>query len=502
MLAKQVKGRDFNGCLTYVLGKPGAIKIGGNMRGQDSLALSHEFDQLVHDRSHLTRKVYHCALSLPPGETVSDPTWRKIAQDYLKAMGFADCQYILVRHTDTEHHQHVHIVANRVGMDGKTVSDSFDHYRCQTVVRAIEDSYNLQRVSSSWESGRKALSLRQLKKEVETGKPSVQRILQETIADAIPESLSLADLVDRLQTQKIRTHGFYGRRGGLQGIAYEVEGVMMSGTALGHDYQVGGLRSRLEKQGVSLEWHSEQEVETARRGTIAAIQGAAFDQPKLSVLCDRLRDEGIDLHVQFAKVGRFGRRAKAIQYRAGEICFHGSDLGSSYTLQGLHNRLGVTLDEVEQRSQAVEVRVMSRAIDEILRDSVLESLTQLLRQLSEEAKQKREDKLEVYSNLEPGLNHWLALAALYLKVEENLPIALVVEQTINPTVPQSQGIRDQADRVIQANSKNRPIPSTVWIDYGDGEPNLDSDPKHKVLRVKPQISIPSYAQDLQEFDRA
>ena len=175
------------------------------------------------------------SLSLPPGETVSDPTWRKIAQDYLKAMGFADCQYILVRHTDTDHHQHVHIVANRVGMDGKTVPDSFDHYRCQTVVRAIEDSYNLQRVSSSWESGRKALSLRQFKKEVETGKPSVQRVLQETIADVLPQSLSLADLVDRLKIREIKTHGFYGRRGRLQGIAYEVEGVMMSGTALGHD---------------------------------------------------------------------------------------------------------------------------------------------------------------------------------------------------------------------------------------------------------------------------
>ena len=219
------------------------------------------------------------------------------------------------------------------------------------------------------------------------------------------------------------------------------------------------------------------------------------------MLRDRLTDEGIDLHVQFAKVGRFGKRAKAIQYRAGEICFHGSDLGSSYTLHGLQNKLGVTIDEVEQRSQTVEVRVVSRAIDEALLDSVLESLTQLLRQLSDEARQRRE-RLEIYSNLEPGFNHWLALAALYLKAEENLPIILVIEQTGNLTVPQSQSIRDQADRVIQSNTKNRPTPSTVWIDYGDGEPNLDSDSKHRVLWVKPQISIPSYAQDLQQFDRA
>ena len=128
----------------------------------------------------------------------------------------------------------------------------------------------------------------------------------------------------------------------------------------------------------------------------------------------------------------------------------------------------------------VEVRGVSRAIDDALRDSALESLTQLLRQLSDEAR-RRKERLEVYSNLEPGFNHWLALAALYLKAEENLPIRLVVEQTDQETIPQAQVIRDQADRVIHTNSKNRPTPSTVWIDYGNGEPNLDSDPKHRVL---------------------
>ena len=498
MLAKQVKGRDFHGCLAYVLGKAGAIKIGGNVRGRDPLALSHEFLQPIHDRSHLTRLVYHCALSLPPGEILEDWTWRKITKDYLEAMGFKYSQYILVRHTDTDHHQHVHIVANRVGMDGKTVSESFDHFRCQTVVRAIEEAYNLQPVTSSWESGRKALSLRQLNKEAETGKPSVQRILQETIADIVPVSLSLADLVKRLQSHKIKSYGFYGRKGRLQGITYEFDGVTMSGTALGHNYQVGGLWTQLEKQGASLEpWYSEQEVEKVRRETIAAIQGAAFDQPKLSKLSDRLAEEEIDLHIQFAKVGRFGKRPKAIQYRTGEICFHGSDLGSAYTLQGLQDKLGVSLDDAQQRSQVMEVRGVSQAIDDSLQDSVLENLTQLLRQLSEEARQKQE-KLEVYSNLEPGLNHLLALATLYLKTEEKRPIALVIEPTDNATIPQAQAIREQADRILQANTKNRPNAEKVWIDYGD-EQNLDLE--QRILWVKPQIASSSNAQNLQQLDR-
>ncbi|MCX5965935.1 MAG: relaxase/mobilization nuclease domain-containing protein [Cyanobacteria bacterium] len=500
MLAKQVKGRDFHGCLAYVLGKAGAIKIGGNVRGRDPLALSHEFLQPIHDRSHLTRLVYHCALSLPPGESLEDWTWRKITKDYLEAMGFKYSQYILVRHTDTDHHQHVHIVANRVGMDGKTVSESFDHFRCQTVVRAIEEAYHLQPVTSSWESGRKALSLRQLNKEAETGKPSVQRILQETIADVVPVSLSLADLVERLQSQKIKSYGFYGRKGRFQGIAYEFDGVTMSGTALGHNYQVGRLLTQLETQGGSLEpWHSEQQVKNVRQGTIAAIQGAAFDQPSLSQLRDRLADEGIDLHVQFRKLGRFGTGPKAIQYRTGEICFHGSDLGTAYTLQGLQNKLGISFDDFQQRSQVMEVRVVSRAIDDALQDSVLERLTQLLRQFSEEAKQKQE-KLEVYSNLEPGLNHLLALAALYLKTEEERPIVLVIGATDNATIPQAQTILEQADRILQGNTKNRPNAEKVWIDYGD-EPNLNLDPKQRVLWIKPQIVNSSNNQNLQQFDR-
>ena len=500
MLAKQVKGHDFYGCLSYVLGKAGAIQIGGNVVGTDPQTLNQEFLKPIHERSHVTRRVYHCALSLAPGEALSDSTWRKVTKDYLEAMGFKYSQYILVRHTDTDHHQHVHIVANRVGMDGKTVSESFDRFRCQTVLREIEDRYDLQPVEPSWRSGRKALSLRQLNKEAETGKASVQRILQETIAEALRESQNLPDWIELLNACNIQVYGFYGRKGRLQGIAYKMDEITMSGIALGRNYQVSGVLKQLEQQcpgSSQIAWHSQQEVEKVRRETIAAIQGAAFDQPKLSKLSDRLAEEGIDLHVQFVKVGRFGKRPKAIQYRTGEICFHGSDLGSAYTLQGLQDKLGVSLDDAQQRSQVMEVRVVSRSIDDALQDSVLENLTQLLRQLSEEAKQKQE-KLEVYSNLEPGLNHWLALAALYLKTEEKRPIVLVIEQTDNATIPQVQAIREQADRILQANTKNRPNTEKVWIDYGD-ELNLDSE--QRILWVKPQIASSSNAQNLQQFDR-
>jgi hypothetical protein len=460
MLAKQFKGRDFYGCLAYVLGKDGATQIGGNLTRDNPDSLTHEFTQVSLKRSHLSRSVYHCALSLAPGETLSNATWRNIAQDYLTAMGFDNSQYILVQHTDTESHQHVHIVANRVAMDGKTVSDSFDHYRAQNVVRAIEESYNLRPVLPSWKSSRKALSLRQLKQEAETGIPSVQRLLQDGITEALQDSLSLPDLVDRLQQRNIKTHAFYGHQNRLQGLAYEMDGVVMSGTALGYSYQVGGLMQQLEqKSSGAIALHSPEQIDRSRKTIIASIQGAAFDQPRLPELLDRLQDEGIDTHVQFTKVGRFGKRAKRIQYRVEGIGFQASDLGKDYTLQGLET-IGVqydpTIDDAkidrQQRAENImRVSIKDTMLDESLRDRSLERLMQLLQQLAAEAQGKNYDRLEVFSTLEPGLQQWLAIAALHLREQQDIakPKITVTVLAGNDEESTIAALRQAADRVIE-----------------------------------------------------
>ena len=462
MLAKQFKGRNFHGALAYVLGKEGATTIGGNLPKSDAPTLNHEFTQVSQKRPNLKRSVYHCALSLPPEEALSDVVWRSVARDYLDAMGFEKSQFILVRHTDTESHQHVHIVANRVGMDGKTVSDSFDHYRAQTVVRAIEESYHLRPVLPSWKSSRKALSLRQLKQEAETGIPSVQRLLQDGITEALQDSLSLSDLVSRLSQRHIQTYAFYGQQNQLKGLAYERNGVVMSGTSLGYSYQVGGLMQQLEQQSSgagAIALHSPEQIVRSRRAVIATIQGAALDPPRLPELLDRLQDEGIETHVQFVNVGRYGKRAKRIQYRVDGIGFQASDLGKDYTLQGLQS-IGVlydsatddaTIDRQQRTENVMRVTINGTVMDESLRDRSLESLTQLLLQLAEEAREKNCDRLEVFSTLEPGAQQWLAITALHLREQQERPANPKITVTVlagNDNESTIVALRQAADRVI------------------------------------------------------
>jgi len=462
MLAKQIKDRNFQGCLAYVLGKEGAIRIGGNLPKLDAAGLDFEFTEISKIRSRLSRSVYHCSLSLAPGEALSDSTWRQVARDYLEAMGFEKSQFILVRHTDTESHQHVHIIANRVGMSGKTVSDSFDHYRAQTVVRAIEESYHLRPVLPSWKSSRKALSLSQIKREAETGIPSVQRLLQDGITESLQDSLSLSDLVSRLSQRHIQTYAFYGQQNQLKGLAERWDGVVMSGTSLGYSYQVGGLMQQLEQKSPStseIALHSPEQIVRSRKAVITSIQAAASDQPRLPELLDRLHSKGIETHVQFAKVGRYGKRAKRIQYRVDDIGFQASDLGKDYTLQGLQS-IGIQYDPAtdnaaidrQQRTENVmRVTIKDTGVDESLRDQSLERLMQLLQQLAEEAREKNCDRLEVFSTLESGVQQWLAIAALHLREQQDIAAKPKITVTVLASEDRESTIaalRQTADRVV------------------------------------------------------
>ncbi|WP_254444812.1 relaxase/mobilization nuclease domain-containing protein [Anabaena sp. UHCC 0187] len=143
MIGKHVKGTSFRGLLNYLFGKEGARQIGGNMEGTNPRELAAEFGISRRLNPKVSRAVYHASLSLPHDESLDDDTWHEIAQKYLQGMGFDMNQYVVVRHIDRTH-EHAHIAASRIQLNGITVSDSWDHPKSEAVIRKLEKEYNLQ----------------------------------------------------------------------------------------------------------------------------------------------------------------------------------------------------------------------------------------------------------------------------------------------------------------------------------------------------------------------
>lgn len=258
MIGKQIKGTDFYGCLDYVLGKEGAELIGGNMVGETPAELSQEFQLSVqrHERTRTkkpTRKVvYHATLSVPAEETLNNESWCAIAENYLQGMGFDDNQYILARHTDTEHN-HVHIVASRLRLNGSTVSEWQDYKRSEELIRDLENKYELTPASSSFEKDRRSPTTGERRLFSRTGETSARKKLQDTIDQLTEDSPTMPDLVQQLKDQGIDVRVSPTPTGEM-GISYQLNGVAFSGTHLGRAYTFKGLQkyrgvSYSEKQG-------------------------------------------------------------------------------------------------------------------------------------------------------------------------------------------------------------------------------------------------------------
>src|SRR5690606_11581164 len=126
MKSKIVRGAGFRGALDYIFDEGSkATKnkrpdlIGGTMVGNNPAALAREFSVARDIRPYVAKLVRHCSLSIPAGERISEEKWGKIALRFMREMGFSDeTQWVAVRHNDTDH-DHIHIVASRIGLDAK-----------------------------------------------------------------------------------------------------------------------------------------------------------------------------------------------------------------------------------------------------------------------------------------------------------------------------------------------------------------------------------------------
>jgi hypothetical protein len=210
MIQNIEKGRGFRGVLNYALGKDGAEIIGGTMYGENPRALAAEFRSFRELRPEVGRAVFHASLSAPHGEHLSDTRWAAVAERYAEEMGFAGSPYVVIRHRDAEH-EHVHIIASRVDVRGRVVSQEWDYYRGQAVLRDIERDNGLTPVASSWESPGRQLTRSDVQR-LREGQQPFAEVVRARAIDAFRGAHSWDDLDTRLGQHGLRVEA---KRSGL-----------------------------------------------------------------------------------------------------------------------------------------------------------------------------------------------------------------------------------------------------------------------------------------------
>jgi hypothetical protein len=349
MIGKIIKGSGFQGCLCYVMGKTGAAVIDTNMDGNNPYSLATEFSLSWQLRPKLGHTVCHIILSLSPDEHLNDVSWQKAITQYLKEMGFTNNQYIAVKHTDQENHEHIHLVTSRVKMDGSVVSDSWDWIRSQDVIRKLEKDFELESVPSSWESDRQEQTKNQIENEKQTGKSTVKRQLADRIDLALTNTKALPDFIEQLNREGIEVKVDRDRKGKPKGIAYKFDGVSMAGSSVGKAYSLPRILKRLESI-------SNQEILSNNSVMASYISQVIRGQVKAGMimpqLIEQLKHSGIYAHVKYTRT----KKIKGISYSVRSNSIQGNELGKEFSWGGLQKYLQVSYDPVRDMPIILEMQ--------------------------------------------------------------------------------------------------------------------------------------------------
>lgn len=250
MTGNQIKGKGFRGALRYNLEKVDkgvAELLDSSFAGKSENSILKEVQLIRVQKPNLQKYFYHTSINFPPEENLSNEVMKRIGHDYLQANGFTQHQFIMFRHFDADH-PHLHILVNRIGYDGKVLSDSNDYKRSEQVLRELEIKYNLIKVISSREAKERAMTKDELEMMKRTNAPSAKMKLQTIIKDVLAKgkNLTTEQFIIALERKGVKLQFNQATTGYVSGISYEFQGFIIKGAALGYDFKWPTIKNRID----------------------------------------------------------------------------------------------------------------------------------------------------------------------------------------------------------------------------------------------------------------
>ena len=333
MKAKVNRGNGFSGLIFYAFGgentKRGEI-VGGNMSGKNEAALIKEFALVRRLRPDAIRPVWHCSLSVPKGEKLSADAWKSMCKAFMKKMGFSDFHpYVVVRHSDTDH-DHVHIIASRIGIDSKLWHGKWEVRTAIEATQVLEKEHGLTITKglSLERSSKKNPSNAEVQISEKTGEEPPRVRLQRWVDELVltrPTALKFAEM---LRDRGVTVRANIASTGTMNGFSFAVDGIAFKGSDLGKSYTWAGLQAR----GVTYDQKRDAGLSEYRAGV---------EPPPLPVVVDVI-DNKLQLQqfiqIEIAKKSTAVEFAKSLRARGvivvANIASTGTMNGFSFELNG------------------------------------------------------------------------------------------------------------------------------------------------------------------------
>lgn len=314
--------------------------------------ISRSFGDYLTANRKTEKPILHISLNPDPKDCVTEEQFIKLAEQYMKRMGFGDQPYIVYRHNDIGR-EHLHIVSVRVDETGRAISDSYEHERSMKVCRELEQQFDLTPATKKeWKEG---LPLSPVDYEGGNLKGQLAGVIRPIAREWRFQSLGEYRAV--LSLYGITVDEVKGEYGGREyhGLSYSATdkdgnkiGKPFKSSVFGKEAGIAALEKRMLSSAAWVKSHKDIATDTAAR-IASAMQIAGRDR----ALFEReLMRQGIGVVFRTNDTGRiYG--ATFIDH-ADKTVFNGSRLGKEFSAN-VFNDLFVGQDGIHPQQQSAEV---------------------------------------------------------------------------------------------------------------------------------------------------
>ena len=252
MISKICTGHSFRGSILYICqeAKHAQILFSEGVRDYNSKLMIQDFERQQGFRPEKHHACFHGILSFYPGEKPGDDQIQEIARKYLEGLNIRNTQVAIFKHTDKAH-LHVHLIANLVNNDGKSISDRWIGLRGKKLSQLLTREYQLTQSFSKDLSKIQFQSLKEPEKH--------KYLIYAAVKNQLREAKTMDDLQARLQKLGVAMQYKYkGHSKEKQGVSFKLGEFAFKGSEIDRAFSY----SKLEK---TISMKQEQNLDQRRQ---------------------------------------------------------------------------------------------------------------------------------------------------------------------------------------------------------------------------------------------
>ena len=245
MIAKNIKGKSFKGCVRYVMNDTAQLLEAEGVLAGTTEDIIRSFAMQRSGRREVKQPVGHIPISFAPEdkERMTNDFMVQLAKEYMEEMGIRNTQYIIVRHHNTGN-EHLHIVYNRINNDLKLISVNHDYKRNIKVCKKLKDKHGL-----TYGKGKERVKREKLK-----NPDKVKYHIYDAIKAVLPQCKDEKELQSLLFKSEIKTEFKLKRTTGeVEGLSFRYGDFSFKGSQVDRKFSYGNLKKVFQKSQLEVE---------------------------------------------------------------------------------------------------------------------------------------------------------------------------------------------------------------------------------------------------------